>query len=259
MEQGGRRRAFGSICPNRVQGPPARLAKKVARPGGSAAGTAPAAPSPRAPPPRPRRSVAPPTPAAPALGESVRGGEPGPLAVPHSPCLPPRPPGAPTVLPSSASPGHDTPTIPCTMPSLATSPFSMPFAVTLSWPPATFPSPASPSHAPRGWPPAALPPSLCPLPMPIPAQASHHCLAVPSAHHYRLAGFSSLCPHPSHHPGWPRDPAAGKPPARASPPQGTHRGGLLAPRSRWVLPAPQASGLPPVKWRHWRTMSCPTS
>ncbi|NXI18804.1 MCIN protein, partial [Irena cyanogastra] len=34
MEQGGRRRAFGSICPNTVQGPPARLAKKPVRPGG---------------------------------------------------------------------------------------------------------------------------------------------------------------------------------------------------------------------------------
>ncbi|XP_074787660.1 multicilin [Athene noctua] len=67
MEQGGRRRAFGSICPNRVQGPPARLAKKPARPGGGAAGTPPAALSPRAPPPRPRRSGAPPAPAAPAL------------------------------------------------------------------------------------------------------------------------------------------------------------------------------------------------
>uniref|UniRef100_A0A8C3JIT4 Multicilin n=1 Tax=Calidris pygmaea TaxID=425635 RepID=A0A8C3JIT4_9CHAR len=63
MEQGGRRRAFGSICPNRVQGPPARLVKKPARPGGGAVGTPPAAPSPRAPPPRPRRSGAPPAPA----------------------------------------------------------------------------------------------------------------------------------------------------------------------------------------------------
>ncbi|XP_068278276.1 multicilin [Nyctibius grandis] len=71
MEQGGRRRAFGSICPNRVQGPPARLAKKPARPGGGGAGTPPAALSPRAPPPRPRRSSAPPAPAAPALDAST--------------------------------------------------------------------------------------------------------------------------------------------------------------------------------------------
>ncbi|XP_064903148.1 multicilin [Columba livia] len=67
MEQGGRRRAFGSICPNRVQGPPVRLAKKPARPDGGAAGTPRAALSPRAPPPRPRRSGAAPAPAAPAL------------------------------------------------------------------------------------------------------------------------------------------------------------------------------------------------
>uniref|UniRef100_A0A8V0YJW3 Multicilin n=1 Tax=Gallus gallus TaxID=9031 RepID=A0A8V0YJW3_CHICK len=41
MEQGGRR-AFGSICPNRAPGPPARGAKKPARTGGAAAGTPPA-------------------------------------------------------------------------------------------------------------------------------------------------------------------------------------------------------------------------
>ncbi|NWS48742.1 MCIN protein, partial [Probosciger aterrimus] len=64
MEQGGRRRAFGSICPNRVTGPPARLAKKPARPVGGAVG---AVPSPRAPPSLPGRSGAPPAPAAPAL------------------------------------------------------------------------------------------------------------------------------------------------------------------------------------------------
>ncbi|XP_051660413.1 multicilin [Manacus candei] len=67
MEQGGRRRAFGSICPNRVQCPPARHSKKPARLGGGTAWTPPAAPSPRAPPPRQRRSVAPPVPVAPAL------------------------------------------------------------------------------------------------------------------------------------------------------------------------------------------------
>ncbi|XP_077646517.1 multicilin [Lonchura striata] len=67
MEQGGRRRAFGSICPNTVQGPPARLAKKPARPGGGTVWTPPAALSPRAPPPRPRRSGASPAAAAPAL------------------------------------------------------------------------------------------------------------------------------------------------------------------------------------------------
>ncbi|XP_050185778.1 multicilin [Myiozetetes cayanensis] len=66
MEQGGRRRAFGSICPNRIQCPPARLSKKPARPGRGRRGP-PAAPSPRAPPPRQRRSVAPSVPAAPAL------------------------------------------------------------------------------------------------------------------------------------------------------------------------------------------------
>ncbi|NXV73532.1 MCIN protein, partial [Atlantisia rogersi] len=58
MEQGGRRRAFGSICPNRVLVPPARLPKKQARPSGEAAGTPPSALSPRASPPRPRRSPA---------------------------------------------------------------------------------------------------------------------------------------------------------------------------------------------------------
>ncbi|NXD87768.1 MCIN protein, partial [Halcyon senegalensis] len=72
MEQGCRRRAFGSICPNRVQGPPSRPVKKAARPDGGAVETPPAALSPRAPPPRRRRSVAPPAPAAPAPGESVR-------------------------------------------------------------------------------------------------------------------------------------------------------------------------------------------
>ncbi|XP_005531222.1 PREDICTED: multicilin [Pseudopodoces humilis] len=71
MEQGGRRRAFGSICPNTVQGPPARLAKKPARPGGGTAWTPPAALSPRAPPPRPRLSGASPAPAAPALDVST--------------------------------------------------------------------------------------------------------------------------------------------------------------------------------------------
>ncbi|XP_031951659.1 multicilin [Corvus kubaryi] len=67
MEQGGRRRAFGTICPNTVQGPPVRLAKKTARPGGDTAWTPPAAQSPRALLPRPRRSGASPAPAAPAL------------------------------------------------------------------------------------------------------------------------------------------------------------------------------------------------
>ncbi|CAN0340865.1 unnamed protein product, partial [Bubo scandiacus] len=100
MEQGGRRRAFGSICPNRVQGPPARLAKKPARPGGGAAGTPPAALSPRAPPP----------------------------------------------------------------------------------PPAPQRRPAGPRRT------------------------------RPRTHHHRLAGFGSLCPDPSHHPGRPCDPAAGNPP-----------------------------------------------
>ncbi|XP_018864715.1 multicilin [Parus major] len=71
MEQGGRRRAFGSICPNTVQGPPARLAKKPARPGGVTAWTPPAALSPRAPPPRPRLSGTSPAPAAPALDVST--------------------------------------------------------------------------------------------------------------------------------------------------------------------------------------------
>lgn len=57
MEQGGRR-AFGSICPNRAPGPPARGAKKPARTGGAAAGTPPAGLSPRGPAPRPRRGPA---------------------------------------------------------------------------------------------------------------------------------------------------------------------------------------------------------
>ncbi|NWZ79802.1 MCIN protein, partial [Poecile atricapillus] len=83
MEQGGRRRAFGSICPNTVQGPPARLAKKPARPGGGTAWSPPAAQSPRAPPPRPRLSGASPAPAAPALGESACGGYPGPCSLDH--------------------------------------------------------------------------------------------------------------------------------------------------------------------------------
>ncbi|XP_066038451.1 multicilin [Chamaea fasciata] len=67
MERDGRRRAFGSICPNTVQGPTARLAKKPARPGGGTSWTPPAALGPRAPPPRPRRSGASPAPAAPAF------------------------------------------------------------------------------------------------------------------------------------------------------------------------------------------------
>ncbi|XP_039945799.1 multicilin [Hirundo rustica] len=71
MEQVGRRRAFGSICPNTVQGAPARLAKKPARPGGDTACMPPAARSPRAPPPRARRSGASPAPAAPALEVSA--------------------------------------------------------------------------------------------------------------------------------------------------------------------------------------------
>ncbi|NXP72693.1 MCIN protein, partial [Ramphastos sulfuratus] len=76
MEPGGRRRAFGSICPNRVQGPPARIAKKVARPGARAVGAVPAALSSRAPPNPPRRSAAPSAPTAPSLGESVCDREP---------------------------------------------------------------------------------------------------------------------------------------------------------------------------------------
>ncbi|XP_072216093.1 multicilin [Excalfactoria chinensis] len=48
MEQGGRR-AFGSICPNRAAGPPARGAKKPARTGGAAAGTPQEGLSPRGP------------------------------------------------------------------------------------------------------------------------------------------------------------------------------------------------------------------
>ncbi|NXY60230.1 MCIN protein, partial [Callaeas wilsoni] len=89
MEQGGRRRAFGSICPNTVQGPAARLPKKPARPGGGTAWTPPAALSPRAPQPRPRRSGASPAPAAPALGESVLWAvvwadlSPGPCSLDH--------------------------------------------------------------------------------------------------------------------------------------------------------------------------------
>ncbi|NXE37436.1 MCIN protein, partial [Ptilorrhoa leucosticta] len=86
MEQGGRRRAFGSICPNTVQGPPARPAKKPARPGGGTAWTTPAALSPRDPPPLPRRSGPSPAPAAPVLGELVCGGQPrppGPCSLDH--------------------------------------------------------------------------------------------------------------------------------------------------------------------------------
>ncbi|NXC08781.1 MCIN protein, partial [Orthonyx spaldingii] len=80
MEQGGRRRAFGSICPNTVQGPPVRPAKKPARPGAATAWTPPAALSPRALPPRPRRPGASPAPAAPALGLS-----PEPCSLDHFP------------------------------------------------------------------------------------------------------------------------------------------------------------------------------
>ncbi|NXV67304.1 MCIN protein, partial [Molothrus ater] len=85
MEQGGRRRAFGSICPNTVQGPPARPAKKPARPGGDTAWTPPAALSPRAPPPRVRRSGASPAAAAPALVWAVvwAGLSPGPCSWDH--------------------------------------------------------------------------------------------------------------------------------------------------------------------------------
>ncbi|NWU82332.1 MCIN protein, partial [Onychorhynchus coronatus] len=87
MEQGGRRRAFGSICPNRVQCPPARFSKKPARPGGGTAWTPPAVPSPRAPPPRQRRSVAPPVPVAPALGESAAVSPDAPAVNPSPPCF----------------------------------------------------------------------------------------------------------------------------------------------------------------------------
>ncbi|NWR19730.1 MCIN protein, partial [Emberiza fucata] len=85
MEQGGRRRAFGSICPNTVQGPPARLAKKPARPGGDTAWTPPAALSPRAPPTRVRRSGASPAAAVPALVWAVvwAGLSPGPCSLDH--------------------------------------------------------------------------------------------------------------------------------------------------------------------------------
>ncbi|NXG42904.1 MCIN protein, partial [Psilopogon haemacephalus] len=71
MEQGGRRRAFGSICPNRLQGPPARLAKKTARPGARALGTPPAALSSRASPQPACRAAAPSAPTEPSLGESA--------------------------------------------------------------------------------------------------------------------------------------------------------------------------------------------
>ncbi|NXY11448.1 MCIN protein, partial [Pteruthius melanotis] len=92
MEQGGRRRAFGTICPNTVQGPPVRLAKKPARPGGGTTWTTPAALSPRAPPHGPRRSGASPAPAAPALGLS-----PGSCSLDHllHPCQGPCFQGAP--------------------------------------------------------------------------------------------------------------------------------------------------------------------
>ncbi|XP_071586834.1 multicilin [Heliangelus exortis] len=65
MEQGSRRRAFGSsICPNRVQDAPARLAKKAVRPGGAGtARTNTSSPNLREPPSRTRRSGAPPAPA----------------------------------------------------------------------------------------------------------------------------------------------------------------------------------------------------
>lgn len=50
----------------------------------------------------------------------------------------------------------------------------------------------------------------------FPSGYAHPCLGsslvsftVPSTHYYRLAGFGSLCPQPSHHPRQPRDPAAG--------------------------------------------------
>ncbi|NXW68125.1 MCIN protein, partial [Hirundo rustica] len=85
MEQVGRRRAFGSICPNTVQGAPARLAKKPARPGGDTACMPPAARSPRAPPPRARRSGASLAPAAPALAVVGADPSPGPCSLDH--CL----------------------------------------------------------------------------------------------------------------------------------------------------------------------------
>uniref|UniRef100_A0A8B9CWF1 Multicilin n=1 Tax=Anser brachyrhynchus TaxID=132585 RepID=A0A8B9CWF1_9AVES len=83
MEPGGRR-AFGSICPNRVQGPAARLAKKPARP-------PPAALSARGPAPRPRRgpaATAPTAPDGPAPGESARS-VPAPLPPAPGPASPP--------------------------------------------------------------------------------------------------------------------------------------------------------------------------
>ncbi|XP_054033804.1 multicilin [Dryobates pubescens] len=50
---------------------------------------------------------------------------------------------------------------------------------------------------------------------------------VPSTHHYRLAGFGSLCPHPSQHPSQPCDPAAGNSPRLQS--------GLTAPITGHLL------------------------
>lgn len=190
MERGGRRRAFGSICPNKVQGPPPRLAKKQARPGGGPAGTPPPALSPRAPPPRPRRSGAPPAPAAPALGESVRGGEPpstGRVPVPLPPTT--HPPSVPHLHPLAVT--H--PTVPSTVSPRPRPPLHAPRCAPP--PPPTLPSPASPRHAPRGCPPATVPTSPHPpgYARPWPG-SSLLSLTVPSAHHHRLAGFGSLCP-----------------------------------------------------------------
>ncbi|NXU54952.1 MCIN protein, partial [Turnix velox] len=90
MEQGGRRRAFGSICPNRVQGPPVRPVKKPTRSGEAVAETTSRAPSARAAPLlRLHRSGVPPAPAAPALGESARSPAepsiPSPVTLPYTP------------------------------------------------------------------------------------------------------------------------------------------------------------------------------
>ncbi|NXJ77454.1 MCIN protein, partial [Trogon melanurus] len=70
MEQAGRRRAFGSICPNTVRVPPARFTKKPVRPCRGPAGPPSTSLSPRE---APRRRGTPPVPAAPALGESWAG------------------------------------------------------------------------------------------------------------------------------------------------------------------------------------------
>ncbi|XP_054253517.1 multicilin [Indicator indicator] len=104
--------------------------------------------------------------------------------------------------------------MPSTVCLLLCSPLSTSPAMSPSVLPIMLPSSVSSAMPLEDAPSAVLHISVCP-----PGYA-HPCLGsspmsftVLSTHHYRLAGFGSLCPHPSHHPSQPCDPAAdGLPP-----------------------------------------------